>query len=124
MLAIIITWFTITNFNVKNLKEGVMPEETKTSKRMGRPPKYKTEEERKAAQKAQAERSRAKWKEKRKDVVKNISIGAPLAVQFLEARNKYNATSALPFELTNTQFLALVLERWEKTGRKSEGGGA
>ena len=97
-----------------------MPEATKTPKRVGRPPKYKTEEERKAAQRAAKKRANLK----RKDTVKNISIGAPLAMQFIEARDKYNSTSALPFELTNSQFLALVLERWEKTGRKSEGGGA
>ena len=101
-----------------------MPEQTKTPKRVGRPPKYKTEEERIAARKAGQMKARAKYNAKRSDTVKNITISSDNAVQFLEARDKYNATSALPFELTNSQFLALVLERWEKTGRKSEGGGA
>lgn len=101
-----------------------MPEATKNPKRMGRPPKYKTEEERKAAQAASRKKSQDKWRAKRKDTVKNISIGSPVVVQFIEARDKYNATSALPFDLTNSQFLSLILERWEKTGRKTEGGGA
>ena len=101
-----------------------MPEVTKTPKRMGRPPKYKTEEEREAAQAASRKKAQNKWRAKRTDAVKNITISSCNAVQFTEARDKYNATSALPFDLTNSQFLALILERWEKTGRKTEGGGA
>ena len=102
-----------------------MPIANKFKRPVGRPPKYKTEEERKAARKASTKQANDKWRASKKEAgVKNITISSDSAVQFIEARDRYNAGSSLPFDLTNSQFLALILERWEKTGRKTEGGGA
>lgn len=72
------------------------------------------------------DRSKAKARRKAAEASarpsKNLTFSAEFAEKFWELRD--SASKGYPFELTNTQFFALLMERWEKTGRKSEGGGA
>lgn len=53
---------------------------------------------------------------------KNLTFSLEHAQKFWDLKEA--ASKGYPFELTNIQFFALLMERWEKTGRKNEGGGA
>ena len=76
-------------------------------RKVGRPRKYHTDEERKAAKKA--------WVKKTKDKVRNVTLTAEPAERFIKLRDKYNKESGLPFDLTNSQFFALMLAKWEQS---------
>lgn len=74
---------------------------------VGRPRKYHTDAERKAARKASLRKC--------KENTRNITISAKPAEHFQNLRDKYNKESGLPFDLTNSQFFALLLAKWEQS---------
>ncbi len=76
-------------------------------RKVGRPRKHATDAERKAALRAS--------NHKNKDTTRNITLGAEPAQRFLKLRDKYNKESGLPFDLTNSQFFALILAKWEQS---------
>ena len=80
---------------------------TNNKRPVGRPRKYHTDAERKAAKKA--------WTKKNKETTRNVTLGAAPAERFIKLRDKYNKESGLPFDLTNSQFFALLLTKWEQS---------
>lgn len=67
-------------------------------------------------------KARRKAAEASQQTSKNLTFSAEFAEKFWELKD--SASKGYPFELTNPQFFALLMERWEKTSRKNEGGGA
>ena len=60
-------------------------------------------------------KKKAQPKTKTRWPVKNVSFSPDHAENFFRVRDKYNAEkNDLPFNLTNTQFLAIVLHKFEK----------
>lgn len=74
----------------------------------GRPKKYATESERTAAEKARRRES--------KKNVRNVTITAESAEQLLAMRDQFNASGRLPFKLTTSQFVNLLLAQHDSEG--------
>jgi len=80
---------------------------SKNGKRMGRPPNSeKTNTTAKVAAKVVAPSTASK----------NVTFTSTTAARFNDARIDLNESGRIPFEVTNTQFMGLLLDTYEKSG--------